>query len=349
MPRMLATLFLSLAVPGLLPGLEPPRAPSPAALTGARYDLLQLRKRFLEARPHGWSARCFPRACEPGPFQTVLDRPGGWCEGVDVDGAGNAYTSDQVTEIVYRITPGGAVSQFARLFVMDNPGARYAGTLGLKFSRHGDLWIATLNYLETEKHGIYRVRPDGSSELAVPLDPGTVPAPDGLEFDPRGNLFIAEVMEGGLWKVAPGEATATLWLSHDLLAPPPGGVFGANGLVYKEGAFYVTNTDQGTLVKVPVRPDGSPGEPRIVVSGLQGPDGIILGPRGEFLVACSYGGQLVRIDPSGTVEVLLDAELGYPTTPAFGKGRGERLTVYLTNFLSAQNGIPSLRKVDLCP
>ncbi|GLH73703.1 hypothetical protein GETHLI_22050 [Geothrix limicola] len=261
---------------------------------------------------------------------------------------GDVYTSDQVTFDVYRITPGGEISRFAHLYDMYNPDAAYAGALGMEFSRTGDLWIAMLNFMEPARHGIYKVHPDGTIQLAVPMNPDEIVAPNGLAFDPFGDLYVTESINGAIWKVVKNQNLASLWLADALLVPPPSGVFGANGIVYKDRAFFVANTDAGTIIKVPVNQDGAPGNPSVFASGLNGPDGITLGPYGDLYVACCYGGQLVRIMDDGKTEVVLDSDLGYPTTPVFGKTQGEKATVYLTNFFSTMNGVPSLIKVDMC-
>jgi len=349
MKRLLASMLLGVAVPNLTAAQAGAYAPTPAAIAGARQKLIKLQQEALMARdrlPFAWQQ---PKACEPGPVQTVLDIPGGWCEGTAVAQNGDIYTSDQVTFNVYRITPSGESSLFAHLYDMYNPDAAYAGALGMAFARNGDLWIAMLNFMEPARHGLYRVSPDGRFELAVAMNPDEIVAPNGLAFDPHGDLYITECINGGIWKVVNGQNTATLWLVHDLLAPPATGVFGANGIVYKDGALFVANTDQGTILKVPVGRDGSPGEPTVLTSGLNGPDGLTLGPDGELYAACCYGGQLARITEDGAVEVVLGAGLGYPTTPVFGKARSGRRTVFLTNFLSSMNGLPSLIKVELCP
>jgi|GEM_PF-3730844 len=348
MKKLMATLVLGLVAPCLLLGQTSSHAPTPATIGSARHKLIQLQKEWRDARVKPPMVTPEPRECEPGPVQTVLDVPGGWCESVAVDHKGNVYTSNQVTFDVYRITPRGEASVFAHLYDMYNPDAAYAGALGMAFAHNGALWIAMLNFMEPSRHGIYTVRPDGSFELTVPMSPDEICCPNGLAFDKHGDLFITESINGGIWKVAKGHRVATLWLTHDQLVPPADGAFGANGIAYKNGAFFVANTDKGTILKVPINHDGTPGEPAVFASGLNGPDGVTLGPNGDLYVACAYGGQLVRLADDGAMEVLIDKDLGYPTTPAIVKGRGDRLTAYIANFFSSMNGVPSLVKVDLC-
>jgi DNA-binding beta-propeller fold protein YncE len=353
MNRHLIALVLVMAAPLLLFGQATSELPTPAAIAGAKHRLLMItsaQQRLLRVSP-------MPRqkACEPGPVQPVIAYPG-YFESVIVANNGDVYTSDQVTMGVYRITPRGQVTLFASLFggAFYDPQALYAGTLGLEFDRHGNLWIAALDFLHTERHGIYMVTPEGRSELAVPMDPAVIPVPNSLIFDDRGNLYVTESYTGTIWKVARGEHVATPWLTHELLTPGPGGQFGANGIIYKDNTLIVVSTDRGLLLKVPLNRDGSPGEVTVFAQLLDplgvtlGPDGLAFGPDGAVYATCAYAGQFVRVEDDGTWEVVLDQDLGYPTGAAFAKTRGERDTVYLANFLSPLNFGPSVVKVDLC-
>jgi sugar lactone lactonase YvrE len=181
------------------------------------------------------------------------------------------------------------------------------------------------------------------------MSPDEAPVPNALAFDPHGNLYITESFLGTIWKAPPGGAAAP-WLQSDLLLPPVGGVFGANGIAYWRGAFYVANTDNGTIVKVPRRRDGSPGDPMVIASGLNGPDGVTVDAFGNLYLVTAYGAQLVRIRPGRTPEIVLDmaaAGVSYPTSVDIGKSVRKMNTAYITNFLP-QPGAPNLVKVDLC-
>ena len=140
--------------------------------------------------------------------------------------------------------------------------------------------------------------------------------PNAITFDSEGNLYITESWGGAIWNVRPG-GTAELWLQDDLLAPVT--AFGANGIAYMHGALYVVNTDQGTVVKVPLRRDGSPGNPVVIASGLNGPDGVTADAFGDLYLAVAYGAQLVRIRPRSAPEIVLDlaaAGVSFPTSVA---------------------------------
>jgi sugar lactone lactonase YvrE len=112
----------------------------------------------------------------------------------------------------------------------------------------------------------------------------------------------------------------------------------------------VANTDQGTIVRVPLRRDGSPGEPAVIASGLNGPDGITADAFGNLYLVTAYDAELVRIRPGGTPETVLDmaaAGVSYPTSVDVGRIVREMNTAYIANFIP-QPGEPNLVKVNLC-
>jgi hypothetical protein len=70
--------------------------------------------------------------------------------------------------------------------------------------------------------------------------------------------------------------------------------------VPKDGALFVVNTDRGTVVKVPIRKHGSPGNPVVFASDLRAPDGITVGPSNDLYLPFAFEGLLVRVDDDGT-------------------------------------------------
>ncbi len=285
--------------------------------------------------------------CTTGQVRAVRAGPG-FFEGVTVSTDGDIYTSDQGTMDVYRITPQGDAEVIAHLYDPPTNDGMYAGTLGLTFSPDGALWIVLVDlWGDSRHHGIWRVARDGSSGLVIPFDVNAALFLNALTFDDRGNLYVTESTSGTIWKVARGERVAHPWLQHALLGPLPTMYgFGANGIVHKCGALYVVNTDQGTVVRVPIDERGAPGSPTVFASGLDAPDGLTAGPWNDLYVPLVFSGRLVRIAADGTWEVAAETGLPYTTSAIFGAG-AERTTAYVVNFLSSPD-VPMLVKVNLC-
>ncbi len=298
------------------------------------------------------------RDCEVGPVVPVISVGFAYFESVARGRDNSFYTSEQCTGNVYRIRPNGKVEVMATIpyGVGPDPDCMLAGTLGVTVSDDGDVWVVVISWVP-QSHGIWRIRHNGSAELAFPFPPDQAMIPNDLVFDPDDNLYVTESAAGAVWKCPPG-GVATLWLQDSLLAPPPGGMFGANGIEYRDHTLCVGNTDQGTVLKIPVESDGLPGQPVVFASGLNGPDGLRFDAVGRLHTITAYGAQLIRFSPSGDWEAVLDLGpkgVSYPTSVAFGRfvglpfgGAGGGLhTAYITNFIPLA-GEPNVVKVNLC-
>ena len=189
--------------------------------------------------------------------------------------------------------------------------------------------------------GVYRVTGDGDAERL----PGTenMFVPNGLAFDKQGNLFASDSALGAIWRIpTDGSASAGIWFQHELTAGCTPQDLGANGIAFWKGDLYVANTSRGALVHIPVMTDGSPGEPAVIAGnldcepeGLFGMDGIALDVHGNVYALLVLQNKLVRIDPTdGSTTFLLDEDDGLwnASSLAFGTGKGDRESIFITNY-----------------
>lgn len=126
---------------------------------------------------------------------------------------------------------------------------------------------------------------------------------------------------------------ATLAGTGDFAPPFP---IGANGIAIRHNTVYVTNTEKASLVMFPVLPDGSPGTPHVLAQGpaLGGADGIALDVHGTVWIPVISQSTIVRVSPDGAIDTFATADdgLDWPSSIAFGTGRGERKTLFAVNF-----------------
>jgi DNA-binding beta-propeller fold protein YncE len=136
-----------------------------------------------------------------------------------------------------------------------------------------------------------------------------------LTFDKSGNVYVSDSFQGVIWKTGVGGGTPTAWYSptnpgqNDLLLPdanvgeiliPP---FGANGIEFNnEGtALFAMNTAYHSIVKIPVKSDGSAGTGVTFTTGLNAPDGLAVDASDNLWIAANQGDEIVVVDPSGMV------------------------------------------------
>ena len=255
-------------------------------------------------------------------------------EGIAIDKRGRIYVSMSGLSQIRRIDTDGSEHVVAQLPVGSGPGA-----LGLAVDAPGNVYVALATF-DPATHGVYRVSPSGSSSRL----PGSeaITFPNGLTFDDEGTLYVTDSIGGAVWRIPRG-GSAELWVQSPLLAgddsaPLPFPV-GANGITYGHGVVYVTNTELGSIVAIPAAPDGSAGEPSVLIQdpALGAADGVALDVLGNLYVAVIAQSTIVRVAPDGSsLEVLADGSdgLDFTSSVAFGTGRGERKTLYAVNFSS---------------
>ncbi len=290
-------------------------------------------------------------------------------EGVAVDKVGNVYVSVLVSNLfsqhdeIWKFSPTGESTLLARFETAERVGLAVDAMGNVYIARHG------------AGAGVYVVDQDG---VAILL-PGTEEMyyADGLAFDKRGNLYITDLVsldsspgscmdtygQGGIYRFPKGGTEAEPWLYHELLTGDCPGILGfpagANGIQFHNGDLYVINTDKGTIVRVPVEPDGSPGEPTIWATLQPVPespltsmgfpalgDGLAFDVHGNAYVAVVSQSAIVRINAldmsQETIKYWPLAPLDTPTSFAFGTGKGGRTSIFVANMgWMAMFGIPN--------
>ncbi len=244
-------------------------------------------------------------------------------EGLDVHD-GLAYIST-VTGQVFTVDPSdGTTTPFGGLVGL--PQDNTAIMTGLVVGPDGAVYLA-LNVFAPGDFvtGIYKIAPEGGPGELFASDPAMA-FPNGFAFDPKGDLLVTDSFTSTVFHVAIADGTVTPWLQDPLLAPNPDTCkldsmfhLGANGIVYAGDRVLITNSDQSSIIEVPVDAKGKPGKASLLLGpacdALSGADGLTLDPdNGDLLVPVNYKQRIIRVDAAKQITVL--AEGGLLQSPA---------------------------------
>ncbi|MGW6447392.1 SMP-30/gluconolactonase/LRE family protein [Lentzea sp. NPDC055074] len=256
---------------------------------------------------------------------------------------GTAYVTFAKARQIAEITPGGRVRILATLPApadggVNTPALGFPLTVGIDRAPDGTLYFAYATGT-ADLTGVWSLRPGGTPRRIAALPATSLP--NGIALDHR-TLYVAD-SSGAVWQVPTAGGTATVWSSDQELAPA--GFLGANGLRLRDGAVWVTNLDRGTIVRIPVRGNGTAGRPKVVATGLAGIDDFAFTGRGtEIIAALDTVNQVALVRPDGTHTVVLTETDGLqgPTTVVL---RGRDVYVPSAAYLTAKD--PNLVRARL--
>jgi hypothetical protein len=183
---------------------------------------------------------------------------------------------------------------------------------------------------DPSRSGVWRLAPYGAAQRITAMPAGQFL--NGLTLDSSNRtLYVADSVASTIWTIPASGGEAKPWLVGPALAPSPSGTgIGANGIEYHNGAVWFSNTDQGTLLRVPITASGAPGPTHLIAGNLTGIDDFtFLSNRSDVaFAALNFQNTLAVVYPDGRTRIVLDAANGLdsPTNTAI---RGTR--IYITN------------------
>ncbi|QNP68090.1 hypothetical protein IAG44_00425 [Streptomyces roseirectus] len=243
-------------------------------------------------------------------------------ENIAVDRTGAAYLTFSFARQVVRVTPGRRPRVLATLPApakarTPNLGKAFVG--GIARADDGTLYV-TYATGTPDLTGVWAVRPGGRPQriAALPADG----LPNGLALDRRrGLLYVTDSVHGVVYRLPARGGAATVWASGAALRPSS--FAGANGLKLHGGAVWVTNLDEGTVLRIPVTARGTAGGIQVRATGMPSIDDFAFTGRDDTLLAARDDGEVDLVRPDGTHTAVLTAADGLrtPTSVAVHGGR----------------------------
>ena len=184
------------------------------------------------------------------------------------------------------------------------PPSRLFGANGLRTGPDGRVYIAQVTGSQISALDLATGQLDTISAKG-----GEIIAPDDVAFDPRGNLYATEVMDG---RVSVRDAAGHTRVLRD-------DVPSANGITFHRGRLLIGECREGGRL-LELDPNG--GAPRVLLENAPSPNAMEVGPDGLLYFPLMGANEIWRIDPEGGAPERVVGDLGVPDAVKFdSRGR----------------------------
>ncbi|HEX3592168.1 MAG TPA: hypothetical protein VHV74_21320 [Pseudonocardiaceae bacterium] len=177
-----------------------------------------------------------------------------------------------------------------------------ARTFGIVRAHDGTLFVL-YNTGGADLTGVWRLPPGSHTPTRIAALPADGLA-NGMALDPRtGLLYIADSVHGVVWRVSDRGGKPIAWASGGKLTS--NGSFGANGVKVHNGAVWVSSSQQGLLLRIPIQRCGAAG-PMQTKANVAGIDDFVFPGSGDTVFAAINGAsQIAQVQPNGTQSIVL--------------------------------------------
>lgn len=177
--------------------------------------------------------------------------------------------------------------------------SRLFGANGLRTGPDGRIYIAQvtgsqISALDHRTGELVTASPKG----------GDIVAPDDVAFDPGGNLYATEVMDG---RVSVRESGGRTRVLRD-------DVPSANGITFHDGRLFIGECREGGRL---LEFDLSGGPPRVLLDNVPSPNAMEVGPDGLLYFPVMGANEIWRVDPGGGEPHCVATGLGVPDSVKF--------------------------------
>lgn len=262
--------------------------------------------------------------------------------GLGVDSKGNIYTSLPRTGEVVMLKDDGTYDHIAwvpskeesgkdaiALGGLDKADNIYVGVIA--HSKYGEedstnpFHPACRDATATQT-GIYKIdaKTRQVTALATKADGWPFCFPHGAAVDSNGNVYMPDLTYSAIWKISPDGKKVDLWSAHPLLNWPPSpysGVFfgsevylgvSAIALDKQQKNIYAVTMGVPMVLRIPIKEDGSAGEPQTLSSGYSLLDAVVLDAKGNIYVSEMLRNEIWVLSPDGSQRILIANKMNAP-------------------------------------
>ena len=181
------------------------------------------------------------------------------------------------------------------------PVSRVFGANGLRTGPDGRIYVAQVTGSRISALDV------GTGQLETISAMGSeIVAPDDVAFDPRGNLYATEVMDGRV--SVRGVDGRTGVLRGDLPC--------ANGITFHQGRLFIDECRMGGRL---LELDLGGGAPRVLLEDVPMPNALEAGPDGWLYFPVMGANEIWRIHPDGGAAERVVGDLGVPDAVKFDR------------------------------
>ena len=231
---------------------------------------------------------------------------GTFLENLLVEANGDALVTSYREGKVYRVTPFGAVTTFATM----------PGTIAGIVARPTGGYLI-VGWKDGKIPSVFGLSAAGRLETTRPLSGALFP--NGIAHLAGTRYLIADSYRGVVWEFDDARGSSSVWLSDSLLTRIDTGnaTPGVNGVRRSHDAVYLTSTQRGLIIRLPVDGRGIPAAPRVVMRGLN-VDDLAIDDDGSLYVATHVVNTVVKVDTAGVWTTIggLDEGLAGSTSVA---------------------------------
>ncbi len=258
-------------------------------------------------------------------------------EGLGIDSKGNIYATLMHTGEVVMLKNGGGYDHIAWVPSKEESGK--GDLIGLDLDQSDNIYVAYTGHSKRDfrkdladpfhpacrdatvtTSGVYKI--DATTRKVTPLatkaEGWPFCYPDDVAIDSRGSVYMTDLTYSGIWRISPDGKKVDLWSAHPLLNwsahPYSGYPLGVNDLVLdkqQKNIYAVTDGDPMVL-RIPIKDDGTAGEPVPLPNGFSAFDGIELDGKGNIYVSEIMLNQIWVLSPDGSQRILIANQLNAP-------------------------------------